>query len=619
MQRTRRTMPALAILAVLGMLLTTLLATPPGVSAHTTSAYSHDSSTGMTYPDWMAALPDAKLLSKLSLPGTHDSGAYVFGGDTTETQSMDIAAQLNAGIRVFDIRLGNNGVCLEDQDGLAFYIFHGGICQFITFKGAVMTPVYNFLNDHQGETVLMRIKPEHGTGDAFAARVVRELTPYADRLYQGGSSNPSLGAMRGKIVVLQNFGTIGDLAAVTTAINYGAVNWQDNYSLGDNRDLADKWHDIKDQFGASDAFPGNQDQIYGNFLSAAGGGFPYFFASGHSSPETGAPRLWTGWLSDNVSGSSCGDASQCIGEYPRLNCTEGLIRTCSVYFEGLNVLAQNYINNSIQWRTGIVFADFPGAGLIRAIIDVNSRPIDTTAPAVTVPAAMTFEATSAAGATVIFAATATDENPASPAVGCMPASGSTFAIGTTTVTCTATDTAGNTGSASFTVTIRDTTPPAITVPASITANATMPAGAVVTFSASASDAVDGTTAATCAPAPGSTFAIGTTTVTCSRTDAHGNTGTQSFTVTVKGASQQLTDLQAKVQSLPLDPPTRKNLQSILQNAQAALGKGDIPAACDKLNSFINQVQAQSGKKIATPAADDLIVDARRIKAVLGCS
>jgi len=89
-------------------------------------------------------------------------------------------------------------------------------------------------------------------------------------------------------------------------------------------------------------------------------------------------------------------------------------------------------------------------------------------------------------------------------------------------------------------------------------------------------------------------------------------------VTVKGAGAQLTDLQAKVQSLQLDPATRKNVQSILQNAQAAVDKRNTPA-CDKLTSFVSQVQAQSGKKIATRAADGLLIDAQRIMAVLGCS
>src|SRR5262249_47660719 len=47
-----------------------------------------------------------------------------------------------------------------------------------------------------------------------------------------------------------------------------------------------------------------------------------------------------------------------------------------------------------------------------------------------------------------------------------------------------------------------------------------------------SDAVDGSLQPTCTPPSGSTFAPGATTVTCHATDAAGNTGDASFTVTV---------------------------------------------------------------------------------------
>src|SRR5262249_11222709 len=104
--------------------------------------------------------------------------------------------------------------------------------------------------------------------------------------------------------------------------------------------------------------------------------------------------------------------------------------------------------------------------------------------------------------------------------------------GVTTVNCSASDTRGNTASGSFTVTVKDTTPPAITVPASVSAFATGPAGAVVSYSASALDIVDGAGAGSCAPASGSTLAPGTTTVNCSATDAHGNSASKSFGVTV---------------------------------------------------------------------------------------
>ncbi len=155
--------------------------------------------------------------------------------------------------------------------------------------------------------------------------------------------------------------------------------------------------------------------------------------------------------------------------------------------------------------------------------------------------------------------------------------------------------------------------------ANVTVNATTATGVPVSFTATATDANPANAAVTCTPAAGSTFAIGSTTVTCSATDLAGNTGTTRFTVTVKGAATQLTDLQMKVQNLStLDTTTRKNLLSLLQTAQAAVTRGSISAACDKLTSFIGHVKAQSGKKIGTPTADSLVSDTRRIMAVLGC-
>ena len=57
-------------------------------------------------------------------------------------------------------------------------------------------------------------------------------------------------------------------------------------------------------------------------------------------------------------------------------------------------------------------------------------------------------------------------------------------------------------------------------------------GAIVKFTASANDAVDGSRPVTCKPASGTTFPLGTTTVTCSATDKSSNVGKASFKVNV---------------------------------------------------------------------------------------
>ncbi len=157
---------------------------------------------------------------------------------------------------------------------------------------------------------------------------------------------------------------------------------------------------------------------------------------------------------------------------------------------------------------------------------------DTTAPALTLPSPSTTEATGPNGATLTYTASASDTVDGTVAVTCTPASGSTFGLGATTVTCTATDTASNEATGSFTVTVADTTPPALTLPANITTGATGPNGAPVSYTASASDAVDGAVTVTCDAVSGSTFGLGSTTVTCTATDTANNTATATFTVTV---------------------------------------------------------------------------------------
>src|SRR5262249_21268427 len=159
---------------------------------------------------------------------------------------------------------------------------------------------------------------------------------------------------------------------------------------------------------------------------------------------------------------------------------------------------------------------------------------DTTGPVLTLPANITAEATGPTGAVVSYSASATDAVDGSRVVSCTPASGSTFAIATATVNCSASDTRGHTATGSFTVTVEDTTGPVLTLPANITADSTGNSGAVVTYTASATDLVDGSRPISCVPSSGSLFAIGPpTTVSCSAMDAHNNPATGSFTVTVR--------------------------------------------------------------------------------------
>jgi YVTN family beta-propeller protein len=223
---------------------------------------------------------------------------------------------------------------------------------------------------------------------------------------------------------------------------------------------------------------------------------------------------------------------------------------------------------------------------------------DTTPPVVTAPADKTLEATGPSGATASFAASASDVVDGAVTATCAPLSGSTFPLGTTTVTCSATDAHGNTASASFHVTVRDTTPPAVSVPAAKTVEATGPAGATVTFSASATDLVDGAVATSCSPASGSTFALGTTTVNCSATDTHGNTASTSFHVTVQDTTPPAVSAPA---SQTLEATSASGATAIFAASASDLVDGPVTTTCAPASGSIFPLGTTSVTCSATDA------------------
>lgn len=156
-------------------------------------------------------------------------------------------------------------------------------------------------------------------------------------------------------------------------------------------------------------------------------------------------------------------------------------------------------------------------------------------PTLTVPADITRDYTKPPGAIVRYRpTTATDKIDGTLTPECAPPSGSLFRVGTTTVTCEVTDSGGNHVSSSFTITILDRIAPVLRVPASLIAYAPYTGNtAVVTFNASAYDAIDRVVPVSCKPPSGSELPIGRTTVTCTATDHSGNTATKSFVVTVR--------------------------------------------------------------------------------------
>lgn len=180
---------------------------------------------------------------------------------------------------------------------------------------------------------------------------------------------------------------------------------------------------------------------------------------------------------------------------------------------------------------------------------------DQTPPAVSCPANIVKNTDpNQCSTTAAYTATANDncDGPLTPT--CDPASGSPFQKGVTTVTCMATDSSNNTGSCQFTVTVKDNQPPSITCPANVTRNNDPnQCSAVVNYPApTVSDNCPNVGSPACSPASGSSFPVGTTTVSCSVSDASNNTAACSFTVTVNDTQTPSITCPANI-TKPTDP------------------------------------------------------------------
>ena len=112
---------------------------------------------------------------------------------------------------------------------------------------------------------------------------------------------------------------------------------------------------------ANNSDPSNR-RTFVNYLSAGTGSFPYFVASGQSSPQTNAPRLLTGLTTPGWKDK--------WPDFPRVGCFLGI---CSIAFEGTNILSAERIGKGKDYSryVGMILSDFPGKDLIDNVININ--------------------------------------------------------------------------------------------------------------------------------------------------------------------------------------------------------------------------------------------------------
>jgi 1-phosphatidylinositol phosphodiesterase len=320
---------------------------------HYSGAYNHQKDACLVGYNWMAALPNDLTLSRISLPGTHDTMAH-YGGDAVQTQSMRLWEQLYSGIRALDIR------CRHYYN--TFTIHHGEVYQHANFDDVLETAQRFLRATDYTETIIMRVTEEYepkGNTVSFAATFLAYASKYPGLIWGYDDNNPTLGQVRGKVVILQDF-LPGGYPLV--GIPWGLAVIQDAYKLENNWDLYNKWEKVYNHLGV--ALVGDKERICINFLSGSTGSFPYFVASGKSSPGNSAPLLWTA-LTTLFNPNTYPD-------FPRERCFLGI---CSIDFLGTNCLTSNIIDKFQYGRVGIIMADFPGPTLIYNVMMNNFKPL----------------------------------------------------------------------------------------------------------------------------------------------------------------------------------------------------------------------------------------------------
>ena len=101
---------------------------------------------------WMSKVNDSKLITEMSIPGTHDSGAtHSFFDVAGKCQDLSIKTQLKIGVRFFDIRL--------QQVNNKLNVVHSFVDQKTKFEN-VLEDMAEFVTKYPSEFLIVSIKED---------------------------------------------------------------------------------------------------------------------------------------------------------------------------------------------------------------------------------------------------------------------------------------------------------------------------------------------------------------------------------------------------------------------------------------------------------------------------
>ena len=185
--------------------------------------------------NWMARLSDRQYVCTVSIPGSHDSATgsgwvSSSGATYSQAQDLDIAAQLNIGIRAFDFRPAEQSGYMSCN--------HGIHVTKLRFEN-VLTQLCEFLEANPSEFIFIHLLK--GTGNNYISRVEAvlqkdEYQPY----FINFRKNLTVGEMRKHILIVSRDWDNWDSQTVLKGAG-GCFGWWDETSKVADPDNSDSY------------------------------------------------------------------------------------------------------------------------------------------------------------------------------------------------------------------------------------------------------------------------------------------------------------------------------------------------------------------------------------------
>lgn len=243
----------------------------------------------VTRSSWMSQIDDKVSLGQLFIPGTHDTatGELIVTVPHLATQKMGYRRQLENGIRYFDLRLAP---VPTPTGSVELMMVHGVFPLGHTFSRAIETTI-DFLKKNPEEAVLFQLKFDDGNWPSEVKAAIDANKKY----FYTGSSVPTMGEARGKIVVLRRMnlsygidvGKDWPENGVGGNTSHYVQDWYEAGSDGEEEKLkkVNSFYENECKFSASqpNSADAKKTRLNINFLSATFGvKFPYEMATGVS-------------------------------------------------------------------------------------------------------------------------------------------------------------------------------------------------------------------------------------------------------------------------------------------------------------------------------------------------